>query len=286
MSRLISTPPFSPSEPVTEVLHGVPVTDPYRWLEDQNSPRTRDWIQEQTRYARGYLDGVPGRVPIRERIREFLEVETCDSVESAGNRYFFRKRLATAEQPSLYMREGPDGEDELLIDPASFGTGKHTAVGIIRVSPAGRLLLYETKQGGERSGTFAVFDVEKRSTLRDALPRGFLRGFAFAPDEKSFYYVHEPLDQGKRVRRAVRHHVLNAKLEDDEEIFFAGESEAIRLSLAAGPERLGILVYRLDDTLRTDFYLKRFDSDGPPEVVLADAAYGFAPRLFPGKIWR
>jgi len=284
VSRLISAPPLSPSEPVTELLHGVPVTDPYRWLEDHSSPRTREWIDEQTRYARAYLEGIPGRDLVRKRIREFLETETYESVENAGSRYFFRKRLATEEQPSLYMREGPDAEDELLIDPARIGTGKHTAVRIIRVSPSGRFLLYETKQGGERSGTFAVFDVENRRTLPDALPRGFLRGFAFAPDERSFYYVHEPLESEEKVRRAVLHHVLDTKLEDDQEIFIASESRAIRLSLASGPDRLGILVYRFGDTLRTDFYLKRFDSDGPPEMVLADAAYGFAPRLLPGKI--
>jgi prolyl oligopeptidase len=284
MPRLISAPPFSPSEPVTEVLHGVPVTDPYRWLEDQNSPRTRDWINEQTRYARTYFDGIPGRDRIRERIREFLEVKTYDSAEKAQDRYFFRKRLASEEQPSLYMREGPEGDDELLIDPAQFGTGKHTAVRIIRVSPSGGLFLYETKQGGERSGTFALFDVENRTTLTDSVPRGFLRGFAFAPDEKSFYYVHEPLGSNGAAGRVVRHHLLGTKIEEDEEIFFAGESETVRLALARGPEHLGILVYRLSDKLRTDFYLKRFDSGGPPAVVLVAADYSLAPHLLHGKI--
>jgi len=51
-----------------EVLHGVEITDPYRWLEDQNSPRTRAWIEEQTAYARSYLDAIPGREQIRQRL--------------------------------------------------------------------------------------------------------------------------------------------------------------------------------------------------------------------------
>jgi len=284
MPGLISPPPFSPSEPVIEMLHGVPVTDPYRWLEEQNSPRTRKWIDEQTQYARTYLDSIPGRDRIRKRIREFLEVETYESVEKAGNRYFFRKRLATEEQPCLYTREGPHGHDQLLIDPTTLRTGKHTAVKIIRVSPSGGLLVYETKQGGERSGTFALFDVENRRMLPDALPRGFLRGFVFAPNEKSFYYVHEPLDSKSAVYRAVRHHVLGTKFEDDEETFFAGKSETIRLSLVSDSERLGILVYRLLDKTRTDFYLKPFEDDGPPTIVLADASFGFGPHLLPGKI--
>ena len=52
MPELISDPPVSPIEPVIEIIHGVAVTDPYRWLENQNSPRTREWIREQTCYAR------------------------------------------------------------------------------------------------------------------------------------------------------------------------------------------------------------------------------------------
>jgi len=49
-------------EPVTEIFHGVSVTDPYRWLEDQDSPQTRSWIEEQTLYARAYLHSIPGRI--------------------------------------------------------------------------------------------------------------------------------------------------------------------------------------------------------------------------------
>ena len=285
MPSLISVPPFSPSEPVTEMLHGVPVIDPYRWLEDQNSPRTRNWIAEQTQYARTYLDAIPGRDRIRKRIREFLEVEAYESVEKSGDRYFFRKRQATEEQPRLYMREGPHGHDQLLIDPATFGTGKHTAVRAVRVSPSGSLLLYETKQGGERSGTFRLFHVENRRTLPDALPRGFLRGFAFAPDEKSFYYVHESLDSKTENHRAVLHHLLGTKFEDDEEIFFASEIETIRLGLISDSERLGILAYRWLDKLHTDFYLQRFEEGGPPAIVLKNANYGFGPHLLPGKVW-
>jgi len=111
MPVLVEAPPLTAIEPVTEILHGVSIVDPYRWLEDQDSPRTREWLDQQTRYARAYLDSIPGRHRIRERIAEFLAVETYDSLQKVGNRYFFRKRLPDQEQPCIYMREGPDGED-------------------------------------------------------------------------------------------------------------------------------------------------------------------------------
>src|SRR5208282_5971349 len=136
MSKLMQAPPYSQAEPVTEILHGVSVTDPYRWLEDQDSPRTRTWIEEQTRHARSYLDNIPGRERIRKRIREFLAVETYDSLQIDGGRYFFRKRLPDQEQPCIYMRADADADadaaDRLLVDPSERGTGKYTAVKPLR----------------------------------------------------------------------------------------------------------------------------------------------------------
>ena len=121
MPMLTEAPPVTAIEPVTEILHGVSIVDPYRWLEDQDSPQTRAWLDQQTHYARAYLDNIPGRRRIRERITEFLAVETLISLQTVGNRYFFRKRLPDQEQPCIYMREGADGEDQLLIDPAARG---------------------------------------------------------------------------------------------------------------------------------------------------------------------
>jgi prolyl oligopeptidase len=284
MSGLNSTPPFSATEPVTEILHGIAVSDPYRWLEDQASFRTRGWIENQTRYARAYLDNIPERQRIRNRIREFLAVETYDSLQKAGSRYFFRKRLPDQEQPCIYMREGAEGEDQLLIDPADRQTGKFTAVKPLRVSADGRLLLYEVKEGGERTGSFECLDIHNRETLRDVLPRGYLRGFVFAPDGKSFYYVHEPLTAKRPFYRAAYHHVLGSAFGEDREIFCAGNDEKLRLCLTSDRTRLGFLVYRFLERTRTDFYLKPFDSERPPEVVFEDADYSFGPRLILDKI--
>jgi prolyl oligopeptidase len=279
MHSLIEPPPQSPKDDVTEILHGVPITDPYRWLEDQESPQTRAWIEAQTRYARSYLDGIPGRDRIRARIRELLDVETYDSIQKSGSRYIFRKRLPGQEQPSIFLREGADGDDQLLVDPAERGTGKYTAVKPLRVSPDGRLLLYEIKEGGERTGTFEILDIEQRRTFPDVLPRGYLRSFVFAPDCRGFYYVHESADGAGRCHRAAYRHVLETKFSDDQQIFFAGESQNIRLHMVAGKEQLGFLVYRLLDRTYTDFYLWPFDSKDAPRFFIENAGYKLAPLL-------
>src|ERR1700723_3871110 len=229
MPALMEHPPYSQVEDVIEVLHGVPVTDSYRWLEDQDSPRTREWLSAQTRYARSYLDCIPDREHIRDRIRRMLDVETYDSLKKVGTRYFFRKRLAGQEHPSICLREGRDGSDEVLVDPALRGTGPHTAVKPIRISPDGRLLLYEVKQGGERTGRFELLDIEAREILPDVLPRGYLRGFAFAPDSRAFYYAHEAVGAARPRYRAAYEHALGTSFTQDKEIFFAGKDKDLRL---------------------------------------------------------
>ncbi len=285
MHQLMMTPPHSTLEPVTEVFHGVPVTDPYRWLEDQDSLCTRAWIAEQTRYARVYLDSIPGREHIRERIREFLAVETYDSLQKVGSRYFFRKRLPDQEQPCICMREGADGEDQLLLDPAERGTDKYTAVKPLRVSPDGRLLLYEVKEGGERTGTFELLEIETRKRLPDLLPRGYLRGFAFAPDGKSFYYVHEALDAKRPFYRAAYKHVFGTPSSQDQEIFFAGEDEKTRLVLFSDSKRLVFLVYRFLENTLTDVFMKRLETNGPPEPIFSDIECTLGLRLLDERIF-
>src|SRR5260221_3118773 len=130
MTLTINLPPATLIEPVTDILYGVAVTDCYRWLEDSNSPRTRDWLREQIAYKRAYLDAIPDRERIRTRVAELLAVQGISAPLKVGNRYFFSKRSAHQEQPVITMREGLTGVDIPLVDPAERREGSATAVGV------------------------------------------------------------------------------------------------------------------------------------------------------------
>src|SRR6266851_3176278 len=143
MRSVVDPPPATPIEPVTEVLHGVEITDPYRWLEDQNSPRTRKWIEEQTTYARAYLDAIPGRDRIRKRVEDLLtDKDVISDPWKIGTCYFFLKCQRNSEQHSIVMREGLLGEERILVDPTLRATGPSTAVSIAAISQDGRFLAY------------------------------------------------------------------------------------------------------------------------------------------------
>jgi prolyl oligopeptidase len=280
MHQSIETVPCATIEPVTEIIHGAPVTDPYRWLEQQDSPRTREWIDEQTRYARAYLDGIPNRSRVKQRIRELLSVVTYDSLQMVGNGCVFRKRLADQEQPCICIRESPEGEDHVLVDPAARGTGEYTAARPLFVSWDGRLLLYEIKQGGELSGTFEIIDIQTHRKLVDGLPRGFLHGFAFTPDSKGYFYVHRSLDAHRPHYAAVYHHILGSDTCDDTEVFVAGEDPGIRLILFSSKHQVGFLVNKFGDKCETDFYVQSFDRPWFPLRIVDRAQYIFRPIFF------
>jgi prolyl oligopeptidase len=279
MDQILDIPPHTVVEPVTDIFHGVPVRDPYRWLEDQRSPRTREWIQDQTRYARSYLGNIPGRERAKERIRELLSVETYDSVQLVGKRYFFRKRLPNQEQPCICMRQGPDGEDRILVDPGARGTGQYTAVNITRISWDGRLLAYEVKQGGEESLTLEIIDVESRQKLNDGLPHGFLFGFAFAPDSRSYFYSHEPLDARRPCYRAAYRHLLGSDPRHDAEVFVAGQDPNSRVLIRSDEKRLGFLICKFGHKTEVDFYVQCFDRPWSPVCILERERCVFNPMF-------
>jgi prolyl oligopeptidase len=174
MPPAVVAPPPTPAEPVTETLHGVEVTDPYRWLEDQNSPRTRAWIDEQTAYTSAYFDAIPSQEQIRERVKEVPALkEAIPEPRNFGDRYFFMKRQGNGEQPVIVAKDGLSGPERILVDPADRGLGKSMAVGIVAVSEYGRFLAYSARQSGTDHSTLEILDVERGSVLPDDLRAGF-----------------------------------------------------------------------------------------------------------------
>jgi prolyl oligopeptidase len=287
MSRVLESSPYTPVEPVTEIFHGVEVTDPYRWLEDQVSERTRQWINEQTEYARSYLDAIPGRERVRERIAELLAVETIDTPYKIGDRYFFLKREAQQDQPVICMREGADGQDRILVDPAARGTGSQVAVKIVSISPDGRLLAYGVKQGGEDYQAVEILDIDNLKPLSDGLPRGFLGSFTFAADSKSYYYVHEVTGAPRPHYRAAYQHVIGSDPRKDREIFFAGENPHIRLAMRASDDGryAGYLVIRSQAKITIDLHVQLVLGGSPARLIAEGMEDPFYPFFAGNKLF-
>src|SRR4051794_31205854 len=97
VARGQSKAPDKPVEKVKEVLHGVELVDPYRWLEDQNSPRTRAWIASQNEYTQSLLKAFPQRAALARRLEALLKVDLQTTPTKRGSRYFFSRRLVNQD---------------------------------------------------------------------------------------------------------------------------------------------------------------------------------------------
>jgi prolyl oligopeptidase len=173
------SPPPTPVHPVTDVLHGVSITDPYRWLEDQNSPETRAWLDAQIRYSQAFLSRLPMRDTVRHRLEQLSRIDSYGMPIERRGRYFFSRRLASENRSSICMRQSLDAKDEVLMNPADISKDESTTVFLAGVTQDGRLLTYGIRRGGEDEG-------------RDAHPRS--RNPALTPRQPSpgalLRYVH------------------------------------------------------------------------------------------------
>jgi prolyl oligopeptidase len=288
MPPAVAAPPPTQAEPVTEVLHGVEVTDPYRWLEDQNSPRTRAWLEEQTAYTRAYLDAIPGREQIRERVRGLMAFkEVVSEPWNVGERYFFLKRKEDREQPVIVMRSGLFGEETVLIDPALRATGISTAVSIVAISQDARFLAYSVRQGGTDHSALEILDLEQNTILPDRLPDGFCTGFVFAPDGSGFYYSHRDRCDPRPNYKAAFWHSFGSNRSQDIEVFFAGEGPNLFLGILDSPEAklLAYAVFSAGKDPTTSIYLHSLEPGAAPRLLLCDIAGCFSPFFSQGQLF-
>jgi prolyl oligopeptidase len=287
-SAVAPPPPATPIEPVTEVLHAVEITDPYRWLEDQNSPRTRKWIDEQTAYTRVYLDSIPGRDLLRKRVGDLLtDKDVISDPWEVGLRYFFLKRRQNGEQHSIVMKQGLLGEERILVDPTLRATGTSTAVSIAAISQDGRFLAYSVRQGGTDHAALEILDVEKNVVLPDRLPDGFCTGLVFAPDGSGFYYSHRELHAARPNYKAAFWHRFGTARSSDEEVFVAGEKPDVFLGILDSSESklLTYVVYSTGTCPRTSVYLHRMEPGTVPTLLLENIDGHFMPFFVRGQLF-
>ncbi len=168
-----TTPPATRAEAVFDLHFGTTVADPYRWLENLQAAETRRWFQDQNAYTRATLDALPGRAALRARIDTLAAGEIhVDNAQFGGNRVFYLKRDADANQYRLYVRDGLDGPERLLVDPTHFDVqGQPGNIDFYRPSPNGKRVAYGISLGGSEVAALHVLDVDSGRELGTVLPR-------------------------------------------------------------------------------------------------------------------
>ncbi len=269
-------PPTTRREDFREILHGVEVPDPYRWLEDGAAPETRAWLAAQQEYARPFFD-TPIRGRIRERLAELMKVDAMGFPFERNGYYFYSRRRADDQQSVICRRHGLHGDEEVLVDANTMSADGMTGVHIVGISRDGSVLAYGVRHGGEDEFSISLMDVASRRDLPDRFPRArYNTNASWKHDGSGFYYAVRT-DQGPRVR----FHRVGTAVAEDREIIGSNW----------GPERwAGAFVsdngkylmigsgYRTASTKsgdRNDPYFQRLDPEG--EIIpIADDLDAFS----------
>lgn len=279
MQNVIQPFPHSAREVLTDTLHGVQVADPYRWLENRTSAQTCQWLEDQRAYTRHYFDSCPGRGRITSRIRELLTIDVLDTPLKSGERVFFLKRRAYAEQPVIAMRERLDGPDITLLDPVSHFGRASASLGIVSVSGDGRLLAFSVREGGEDLHAIQILSVDDRKVLVDALPRGVSNGFVLS-DSRGFFYSHDVVGTNRSPHSAYWH-AFGTHPAEDLEVFSAPRDRDVRLSVtgSAAGAYVGFLVTRMRDPRIHDLYVQFKRDPLHPRLLLRGIEGRLIPRI-------
>jgi prolyl oligopeptidase len=222
-----AAPPATEQRAVTETIHGVEFTDQFRWLEGDNADpaamgkltdEVAAWTDAQNAYTRKVLDGLqPERAKLEARLRELMEVPSIGSPRAYGNRYFFGKREGTQPQSVTYVREGVDGTDRVLLDPAAIDPTGLTTVSWTSPNPDGTLMAFGMYRSGDENSTLYIMDVESGEWLADEIP-GKVGISGWMPDGKSFFY--ERLEDVNDAYSAeLRFHVVGRHWRQDPVLF-------------------------------------------------------------------
>jgi prolyl oligopeptidase len=184
--------PAARKSDVVDDYHGTRVPDPYRWLEDPDSPESRAWIEAQNRLTAAYLAEIPGRATIRERLTKLWNYPKYGAPFRKAGRYFFLKNDGLQNQSVLYQQASLEATPETLLDPNILSEDGTVALSTLAVSDNGRLLAYGTAASGSDWEEFRVRDVVTARDLPDHLKWIKFSGASWTKDGAGFFYSRYP----------------------------------------------------------------------------------------------
>ncbi len=211
-------------------FHGTKVADPYRWLEDLDSPETKAWVAAENKLTFDYLNQISERAAIKTRLTKLWNFERYDVPEKNGGRYFFKKNDGLQNQYVLYTVDTLNGQPRVLLDPNKLSTDGTVALASTAITEDGKLMAYGLAASGSDWNEWHVRDVATGNDLPDVLKWVKFSGASWTPDGKGFYYSRYDEPKSGNALAAVNeyhkiyfHRVGTPQTEDT--LVFAGTAE-------------------------------------------------------------
>ena len=186
------TYPSAPRGAVVDTYHGHDIPDPYRWLEDGDTPATRAWIEAEAALTERFLAGVPARDAIHRRLTAVWDYERFGLPRRVGDDYVFSKNSGLQNQSVVYIARALDGPARVLLDPNAFSPDGTVALSGMTFSDDGRLMAYATSASGSDWMTWRVRDVAGGTDLDDEIRWSKFSSASWRNDGSGFYYSRYP----------------------------------------------------------------------------------------------
>lgn len=208
-ARKISYPPTVKGD-VIETLHGVSIADPYRWLEDLDSPETAAWVAAQNQVTFGYLAEIPAREAIRNRMTRLWDYEKYGMPRKEGARYFYSYNTGLQNQSVSYVTEKLNEKGRVLIDPNALSADGTVALAGMDITDDARLVAYGLSSAGSDWTEIKVRNVETGEDLPDHIRWVKFSGPSWTLDGKGFFYSRydEPKQDENALSKQNYHHKL------------------------------------------------------------------------------
>jgi prolyl oligopeptidase len=187
------TYPVTRQDTISDDYFGTLIQDPYRWLEDDNSAETKEWVKQQNVVTNGYLSQIPFREKIRERLSKIINFERFSAPVLEGGKYYFLKNDGLQNQSVLYSQDTPDSDPEMILDPNTFSADGSASLAAFKVSSDGSHLAYAVSEGGSDWWTIKVMQLSDKSMKSDEVKWVKFSSILWTAD--GFYYSRFPASE-------------------------------------------------------------------------------------------
>jgi prolyl oligopeptidase len=286
----LAGPPKAKVAPVEDTVQGHKIVDRYRYLEDPNDPGTKLYVEKELSYTRSLLDPLPGRDKINARLAQLLAIGTVSAPQMGGKYYFYTRREGNQNQPILYVREGLNGDDRVLVDVNKLAADGTTALDWWFASDDGKYVAYGTSASGSEISTLRVIETASGQLLPDAIERTRAASLAWKHDNSGFFYTRYPkkgdVPAGQEVYyRRVFCHALGTDPTADPLIFGEGRDPEWWPNVSLSEDGRWLLINEEHGWTKTELFLQDLTTKNPPVEITSGKNFLYGADFLAGKLY-
>ncbi|MGM5631402.1 prolyl oligopeptidase family serine peptidase [Apibacter raozihei] len=257
--------PVSDKGKVIDEYFGEKIQAPYRWLEDDQSKATADWVQKQNKLTFDYLKKIPYRNQLKEQITRLWNYEKVSAPFEEGEYTYYYKNNGLQPQAVLYRKLTTGGPEETFLDPNNFSKDGTSSLGDISFSKDGNLAAYQISEGGSDWRKVVILDTRSNKQIEDTLKDVKFSGIAWKGSEGFYYSSYDKPKEGSQLAGKTEHHKLYyhtlGEPQSKDKLVFGGESTPRRYIMASVTEDQRYLVITAaNSTSGNELYIQDFHS--------------------------